>query len=72
MSIAQFCIDKKVVTYALSGGMLLASVGEEQAAAAVDRAVERYLETASPKELPRELGGEASTRQVGEAVVAQL
>lgn len=56
----------------LSGGMLLASVGEEQAAAAVDRAVERYLETASPKELPRELGGEASTRQVGEAVVAQL
>ena len=56
----------------LSAGLLLESLNEPEAASAVHRAVERALEQSPRENLPRELGGHASTRAVGETVVACL
>ncbi len=50
----------------MSGAMLLRHVGERDAAAAVEKAVEEYLASDRPK--PIEQGGPATTAQVGDAV----
>ena len=54
----------------LSGGMMLEHLGEAQAAASLNAAVERVL--AKQKVLPPDLGGHAATREVVEAIKAEI
>jgi 3-isopropylmalate dehydrogenase len=54
----------------LSGSMLLEHIGQTQAAKAVRQAVRDYLKEG--QNLPFELGGQATFRQVGELVEAKL
>jgi tartrate dehydrogenase/decarboxylase/D-malate dehydrogenase len=53
-----------------SGAMMLDHFGEKEAAAAVVAAIERLLRERGPK--TRDLGGKASTRDVGEALAAAI
>ncbi|WP_114376655.1 tartrate dehydrogenase [Elioraea thermophila] len=52
-----------------SGGMMLDHLGEAEAAAAILRAIERVLAD-GPR--TRDLGGQAGTREVGEAIAAAV
>ncbi|MDR3320957.1 MAG: isocitrate/isopropylmalate dehydrogenase family protein [Synergistaceae bacterium] len=56
----------------LSGAMMLRHMNLEKSALAVERAVSDYLESAKKSELPFEFAGEASCRQVGDAVVKKI
>ena len=53
-----------------SGAMMLAHLGEGKAAAAVERAIERVLAESDVR--TRDMGGQATTREMGEAVAAAL
>ncbi|PYM64231.1 MAG: tartrate dehydrogenase [Candidatus Rokuibacteriota bacterium] len=53
-----------------TGAMMLEHLGHADAAAAVVRAVERLV--AEGKTLTRDLGGKASTREVGEAIASMI
>ncbi|MCZ6676803.1 MAG: 3-isopropylmalate dehydrogenase [Candidatus Poribacteria bacterium] len=53
-----------------SGSMMLRFVGQEEAAAAIDKAVLKVIEDGET--LPSDLGGNANTSQVGDAVVSAL
>jgi tartrate dehydrogenase/decarboxylase/D-malate dehydrogenase len=53
-----------------SGAMMLDHFGEKKAAAAVVSAIERLLKEDGPR--TRDLGGKASTRDVGEALAAAI
>ncbi len=55
----------------LSAAMLLDHVGEKEAAAAVNAAVRRVLAEGG-RALPRELGGEAGTREIGERIAGAI
>ena len=50
--------------------MMLEHLGETDAAAGLMAAIERY--TASGQTRPRDLGGEATTTDVRDAVIAQI
>jgi isocitrate/isopropylmalate dehydrogenase len=54
----------------LSGALLLRHLGERAAAAAVERAVDAVLSEGRVR--TRDLGGESTTTQVGEAVAATV
>ena len=54
----------------LSVAMMLDFLGQSQAANAINEACKQVV--ADPKNHPRDLGGTASTAQVGDAVVARL
>jgi tartrate dehydrogenase/decarboxylase / D-malate dehydrogenase len=54
----------------LSGALLLRHLGERAAAAAVERAVDVVLSEGRVR--TRDLGGESTTTQVGEAVAAAV
>lgn len=53
-----------------SGVMMLEHLGEPRAAANLMQAIERY--TAAGTGMPRDLGGQATTQQVTDAVIARL
>ncbi|HUI18102.1 MAG TPA: tartrate dehydrogenase [Alphaproteobacteria bacterium] len=53
-----------------SGAMMLAHLGEGKAAAAVEGAIERVLAESDVR--TRDMGGQATTREMGEAVAAAL
>jgi tartrate dehydrogenase/decarboxylase/D-malate dehydrogenase len=53
-----------------SGAMMLEHLGEEEAARAVEGAIERVLEDGSV--LTRDMGGRAGTREMGDAVEAAI
>ena len=53
-----------------SGAMMLRHFGEEQAAEAVEKAIEAVL--ADPKSRTAEIGGNAKTEDVGKAIAAKL
>jgi tartrate dehydrogenase/decarboxylase/D-malate dehydrogenase len=53
-----------------SGAMMLEHLGEKRAADAIVGAIERLLKERGPK--TRDLGGKASTREVGEALAAAI
>jgi tartrate dehydrogenase/decarboxylase/D-malate dehydrogenase len=50
--------------------MMLENLGEARAAQNLMQAIERY--TGAGEDMPRDLGGQATTRQVTEAVIARL
>jgi tartrate dehydrogenase/decarboxylase/D-malate dehydrogenase len=52
-----------------SGAMMLEHLGEQDAAGAIIKAIEKVLET-GPK--TRDIGGTASTEEVGKAIAAAL
>ncbi|NLI95148.1 MAG: isocitrate/isopropylmalate dehydrogenase family protein [Synergistaceae bacterium] len=56
----------------LTAALMLDHLGETEAAAAVERAVENFLADSKPEELPIELGGRASTEEVGLGVIRTL
>jgi 3-isopropylmalate dehydrogenase len=56
----------------LSGAMMLRHLNLEKSASAVERAVSDYLESSKKSGLPFEFAGEASCRQVGDAVVKKI
>jgi tartrate dehydrogenase/decarboxylase / D-malate dehydrogenase len=53
-----------------SGAMMLEHLGETAAAAAIERAIERVLAAGEPR--TRDLGGTATTKELGEAIAAAL
>ncbi|MDX1710367.1 MAG: isocitrate/isopropylmalate family dehydrogenase, partial [Rhodovibrionaceae bacterium] len=53
-----------------TASMMLDHLGEDEAAAALMRAVEHVL--AQGQAMPRDLGGEATTQQVTDAVIAAV
>jgi tartrate dehydrogenase/decarboxylase/D-malate dehydrogenase len=52
-----------------SGAMMLRHLGESAAADAVERAIETVLATGGPR--TADLGGNANTKTVGEAIAAE-
>ncbi len=56
----------------LSGALLLEHLGLSSEAREVENAVTAYLETASPQDLPVEMGGRASTETVGDRIANLL
>lgn len=56
----------------LSGALMLQHLGEAEAAAAVNMAVEKFLGSATDSELPCEFGGKASFSQVGDGVASKI
>jgi tartrate dehydrogenase/decarboxylase/D-malate dehydrogenase len=54
-----------------SGAMMLAHLGENDAADAVESAIARVLADASAPKTP-DLGGKASTKELGSAIAAAL
>ncbi|MBM3573459.1 MAG: tartrate dehydrogenase, partial [Alphaproteobacteria bacterium] len=53
-----------------SGAMMLEHLGHGEAAAAIVRAIERLLSEGGPR--TRDIGGQASTADLGRAIAAQL
>lgn len=56
----------------LSAALMLDCLGESEAARAVENAVEAFLETARPEELPEEMGGRGKTTAVGDAILSRI
>ncbi len=56
----------------LSAGLMLFSLGEEEASSRIEANVESFLSGASAQELPFEMGGDASTAAVGDAVAGRF
>ncbi len=53
-----------------SGALMLEHLGESEAAAAVLRAIESLLTEGGPR--TRDMGGQAGTKEVGEAIAAAV
>jgi tartrate dehydrogenase/decarboxylase/D-malate dehydrogenase len=53
-----------------SGAMMLEHLGEKQAAHAVEQAIFKVIAASSVR--TRDIGGNASTRDLGEAIAAEL
>ena len=56
----------------LTAALMLDHLGETEAARAVEKAVEVFLSESLPEDLPVELGGRASTEEVGLGVIRSL
>ena len=56
----------------LSGALMLAHLGEREAAHSVERAVCSFLEKADSRNLPMEFGGNGTTFSVTEAICKQI
>lgn len=56
----------------LSAGLMLFSLGEEEAARQIEQHVEDFLSGATAEELPIEMGGKAATATVGDAVAGRF
>lgn len=56
----------------LTAALMLDHLGEAEAARAVEKAVEDFLAESRPEDLPFELGGRASTEDVGLGVIRSL
>ncbi|MDR1579486.1 MAG: isocitrate/isopropylmalate dehydrogenase family protein [Synergistaceae bacterium] len=56
----------------LSGALLLRHLKLEKSAGAVEKAVNKYLESSPKNELPFEFGGEFSCREVGGAILKRI
>jgi len=56
----------------LSAALMLSSIGEKEAADSIEEGVTDFLERTGEKELPIEMGGTASTHEVGEAVAGRI
>ncbi len=54
----------------MSGGMMLRHLGEEKAALALDEAIRAVLQAG--REVTRDLGGTATTREMADAIIDQL
>ena len=55
-----------------AGSMMLDHLGEKQAAGEILTAIEQVLKVGKASELTRDMGGEASTVQLGEAILKEL
>ena len=56
----------------LSAGLMLFSLGEEEASRQIEQHVEGFLSGATAEQLPVEMGGQASTAEVGDAVAGRF
>lgn len=56
----------------LSASLMLASMGEKDGAESIEAAVTEYLEKAEEKDLPIEMGGNASTAEAGRAIMERM
>jgi 3-isopropylmalate dehydrogenase len=56
----------------LSASLMLASMGEKDGAESIETAVTEYLEKAEEKDLPIEMGGNASTIEAGRAIMERM
>lgn len=60
------------VAAVLSASLMLASMGEMDGAESIETAVTEYLEKAEEKDLPIEMGGNASTAKAGRAIMERM
>jgi 3-isopropylmalate dehydrogenase len=56
----------------LSASLMLASMGEKDGAESIETAVTEYLEKAEEKDLPIEMGGNASTIEAGREIMKRM
>lgn len=54
----------------LSASLMLRSLGEDKGATAIERAVEAFLRESDQDRLPKEMGGQAGTEEIGDSVAS--